>query len=98
MEERSGEVGSDSLGGMEQQVHQEVGVLNGNSAGLDAKGKEVAEVLVDCDIKAKDGCEDLCAKHVFNECNKGANVRDDVADVLPLCHAAADKYGISRVR
>ncbi len=86
------------MGGTKQQVCNEGGVLDGNTTGFDSKGKEVPEVIVDCNVGAKDYWEELCTEHIFNGLKKGSNVRDDAADVLPFCHEAANKPSVGRMR
>lgn len=68
------------------------------SMGLWMVSLPVMEVVVNWSVGSNDGQEELFAKCIFDGGKEGCYVRDDVADILPLCHEAADKPSVYIVR
>lgn len=58
----------------------------------------VMEVIVNWYVWPKDYREELHAKCIFDGCEEGVNVWDDLKYVLPLCCEPADEPSICRVR
>ena len=86
------------MGSAEEGYCCEHGVADFESARLYTEGKEVAEVIVDWQVGSNNGREELFAKCIFDGFEEGPFVWDNLADVLPLCHEAANKPSICRVR